>query len=193
MDLKYWQEASHTLARSKGWYAEYDKSTDERWRGAFEASRVQLILNEIAEASEELRDGRPMLYWEGGIKLPEEKLGPGARKPEGFAIELADVFLRAVDFAEMESITLEWDTSVEFCAYHISSSVCLNACLLSLSGALLARYFDDEVSTKDMLSALVSGCRALCEAVHKDHTFEEIVRIKHTYNLTRPNMHGKGF
>jgi uncharacterized membrane protein len=194
MDLKYWQEQSHGLARSKGWYAEYDKrlaAGDEDWCNAFRFSRLQLIANEIAEASEELRDARPYMYFkEVGGHVVYSGPPPAAQKPEGFVIELADVFLRVVDFAESERIKLEWRPDVYVHAEHLRSSVELNCVLFGLTGLVAAHATESKYRPLD---ALVSAVRSLCEQAHTAHTFEEVVRIKHTYNLTRPNMHGKGF
>ena len=59
-------------------------------------SKIMLIVTELAEAVEELRDGR-------GITETYERDG----KPEGFPVELADAVIRALDLAYMTGIDLE--------------------------------------------------------------------------------------
>jgi hypothetical protein len=75
-----------------------------------------LIVTEVAEMTEEIREGNPDVYVEqDGVKIPielpeipsfiltengntpEEKMT--FRKPEGEAIELADVLIRCLDYA----------------------------------------------------------------------------------------------
>lgn len=59
----------------------------ERLYAAYKGNRLMLIVGELVETHEELRSGRPAIY--------EGKDG----KPEGTAVELADVQIRLGDYA----------------------------------------------------------------------------------------------
>lgn len=60
--------------------------------------RLHLVTCEVAEATEELRDGNDptLVYHSGGL----------TRKPEGVPIELADVVIRVFALAEAEGIDM---------------------------------------------------------------------------------------
>lgn len=76
MDIDKFALEIHELAVQKGWW---DKERDPLVIHA-------LIHSEIAEATEEVRNGKP-LYYEG----PDGK-------PEGVAVEIADTIIRALDY-----------------------------------------------------------------------------------------------
>jgi NTP pyrophosphatase (non-canonical NTP hydrolase) len=77
----------------------------------YHTARLALITTEVAEAIEELRKGEPVngTYYVvdgqkygmlGGANLPlPEAAGAGPHKPEGVPSEVADVVIRAFDFA----------------------------------------------------------------------------------------------
>lgn len=73
---------AHGMAKEKGWWP-------EEGRDHFEVAN--LIHSEVAEALEELRDGHGVTEIYFKTEKPE--------KPEGFPIELADVAIRAADYA----------------------------------------------------------------------------------------------
>lgn len=58
--------------------------------------RLMLIVCELAEVMEEIRDGHPLneIYYAHG-------------KPEGVPIELADVFIRLADFCGQHDVPIE--------------------------------------------------------------------------------------
>ena len=79
----------HRWARSKGW-----------WEGKVETTellcaKLLLCVSELTEAMEELRNNH-------SPRETYEKDG----KPEGFAIELADVLIRILDLAEFCGVDL---------------------------------------------------------------------------------------
>lgn len=81
----------------------------DTWRG----NRLMLIVGEVAEAHEEVRDGNGTTSyytdsegerWDNQVH-PED--GEPLRKPEGLPSELADIVIRAGDMAYTEGIDLE--------------------------------------------------------------------------------------
>lgn len=83
----------------------YDMAVSKGFWDAFEnremtldeiGNKLMLIVGEVSEAHEEIRDGH-------GIH--EVYYGPKG-KPEGFAIELADVFIRLMDLVGRHEIDL---------------------------------------------------------------------------------------
>ena len=78
-----WVNEVHQTAIEKGWFEE------ERQR----LELHMLMLTEISEATEEIRNHKPSFYIENG-------------KPEGESIELSDVLLRIFDYAGYKKIDL---------------------------------------------------------------------------------------
>lgn len=85
--LNDYRDRCHALARSKGWY----DGPGERNIG----EQLMLVVTEVAEAMEDLRDGKMALSY-------DEK-----GKPTGFPIEIADVMIRLFDLAGYLRIDLE--------------------------------------------------------------------------------------
>lgn len=81
--ISEWVKEVHQTAIEKGWFEE------ERQR----LELHMLMLSEISEATEEIRNHKPSFYIENG-------------KPEGEAIELVDVLLRIFDYAGYKQIDL---------------------------------------------------------------------------------------
>lgn len=82
--LELFMTEVHQVAKEKGWW-DVPHKTDLECH--------MLMVAEIAEASEEVRKGSPVTYWNAG-------------KPEGEAVELADCILRILDYAEHKKLPL---------------------------------------------------------------------------------------
>lgn len=84
---------SHELACSKGWY-EGRNVSDVNVRIAL----VALVVTELAEAIEAIRNGEPAIHYD-----------TDTGKPEGPCVELADAVIRIADMAEALGWPLEED------------------------------------------------------------------------------------
>lgn len=91
-----WQKHVHRVAREKGWWpgTEPWELPDPVETGA----KLMLIVSEVAEACEELRDDPE--------SLNDIVVGPDG-KPRGFAVELADAVIRIMDLATTLDIDLQ--------------------------------------------------------------------------------------
>lgn len=87
------------IAREKGF------NTEER--GAEIDQKLLLIVSEIVEAQDELRDGHAPtdIYFSGGGADNDGVVYP-ATKPEGFGIELADAIIRIVQLACSQGVDI---------------------------------------------------------------------------------------
>jgi len=88
--IREWQQDVHELAQEKGWYDGRSASPREI------LANLMLVVSEIAEAAENVRDGRIQEVWEEP---------PG--KPCGLPIELADAIIRIFDTATWLGIDIE--------------------------------------------------------------------------------------
>lgn len=79
------QKEIHQVNVDNGWWEE-ERNTGEI---------LMLVTTEIAEAMEEYRNKKPVLYF-------DEK-----GKPEGYGVELADAVIRILDECEAKKINLE--------------------------------------------------------------------------------------
>ena len=183
MNTKHWQPIVHALAVEKGWWDE-PRSVEEC---------LMLVITELAEAAEEYRSGRSLgevRYECSGVPLLSEvnaMMEPGSScmacrkpitKPVGFGIELADVAIRLMDLAGRLKMSIQ---------IHEGRVVRVDRPLLAnLLG--LVWLVADVRSERDFGSAMT---HLVDFADRYGIDLEEMVRIKHEHNKTRPHRHGK--
>lgn len=108
---------------AKGFHEEGDRlrrtAEDAANLRRYYSEKLLLIVSEVTEAQDELRSGRAVdeTYYSGGTFVaidegqpfsdadPRDSMG-NLRKPEGVPSELADVVIRAFDFADEAGIDL---------------------------------------------------------------------------------------
>jgi len=95
MTISELQKQAHEIAKSKGWW-DRERSWEEI---------VCLIHSEISEAFEEYRVGR-MEVWIKYAPGFEEGNTVTLKRPEGFPIELADIVIRLMDWAEHDGVKI---------------------------------------------------------------------------------------
>jgi hypothetical protein len=106
-------------------------------------------------------------------------------KPEGFGVELADVFLRLCDFAE----ALQFTIPIDRVCYVSSPSPEELACELSLLHALVSDYrFGSPAFATDWSGRILAKLRSIATSVDLD--LFAMAELKHEYNKTRPIRHG---
>lgn len=177
----------HENAKNKGWWDGKHRSEKEI---------LMLVVSEIAEATEEVRNKKPMVY---GVEvdhttyetvfLDAANIRMRRLKPEGEAIELVDAVIRLLDWAGFKKWTLEpaWLSAISGHKEEIISSP-------------LEFHFDlvnlvRKMNLTDLGSRkieLVTEFCALIQQYGKQNGWdmEELIDLKHTYNKTRGYKHG---
>lgn len=104
------QELAGMAAESKGFHEDRPKGGPEltNWQG----NKLMLIVSEAVEAHDEIRSGKAA--WE--TYYPDATIGDNG-KPEGVPSEIADVVIRAADFAWTEGFELA-EIIIEKLAYN---------------------------------------------------------------------------
>lgn len=156
----------HRNAVNHGWWEE-EKSRAEIFA---------LIHSELSEALEEYRNKKPMIYY-----LEE--------KPEGIAVELADAVIRILDYIGHK----QDDTHFQY-HYNYAKKPSINTEMETLPGYILCCHyylteaFSYEYHEWDSLEKCICKIQWFIEKNGLD--LEDIIKIKHEYNKTRPYKHG---
>ena len=159
--------AIHENAVEHGWWDE-ERPFDEI---------AALCSSELAEALEESRAGRAMVWYDGD-------------KPEGIAVEMADCLIRILDYFGKVGFVQGYQT--------ISKAKREKK---TLSAAIMATNYELAAANKSTghMGHLrdIHMASAACEIVGWFGNIEldvlAVVREKHEYNKTRPYKHGKKF
>lgn len=199
LNLNDFAKEVHRVAVEHGWYdGQETRSTDEI---------IALIHSEWSEALEEYRAGRPMLWHEcmnchepcmedscGDWYDGECALGELAKKPEGIMIELIDGCIRILDYMGHKKYCLEAGRdNVERLAQAgelIVRARCSEGFNLPSLIALLhwqTAVFHGDLGVAGLISPMASVFFWIQE---QGFDPEELLRMKHEYNKTRPYKHG---
>jgi len=192
MDLNAWSEKLHQTAVEKGWWEKHSSPMD----GAVE--KAVLIVTELAEAVEAYRENRIAI-----------EVSDMTGKPDGFAVEIADAVIRALDLAgaftrcELTSLkpreavnefcglgdevdALEWPTCLDYNDRRADHDVLW--LVRAASRCALA-----EIETPvEVMTHVIGGTIFWCEliATRVGFDLEEAVRVKAEFNKTRGHRHG---
>lgn len=184
----------HAVAVEHGW-----------WEGERdEPTLVSLMCCEVAEAMEEYRARRPMVWhlcmesgtvcdmercenWEDGKCGTDDMTS----KPEGIAVELIDCCLRILDLAGARGWEMWQDRTFDVWRVancerveHLSMGELTAWLFYELSGLVAT----GQVHQLDKLVQIVGSIAGWVEAQGVD--FEAVLRAKHEYNKTRSYRHG---
>jgi NTP pyrophosphatase (non-canonical NTP hydrolase) len=186
-DINTLAAAIHQNAVDHGWW---EKDRDF-------AEIIALIHSELSEALEEFRSGKPTLYYScqalgepcntGDCKeWRGNACGWSARtdKPEGIAVELADVVIRILDYCGRRKIDIGEALALRkagFIAHPLPELVAECHYLLSMA-------FKHEEPRSLYFAEIIALANNWCAEAGRD--LEEVIRIKHEYNKTRPYRHG---
>ena len=204
LNLNEMSKEIYQVSVEHGWYE------DEENRDA--NTKIALIHSEWSEALEEYRANRPMVWFECGLdKKPceEEQCSDwsGGRcrergmKPEGIAIELIDGCIRILDFVGYKGwpIPEVWDTveklmecakQIQYNAFEIRAENTSLPVLVRFLHWYTAEFEMNEELSDSMLSLLEAvGVAFLWIKTHGGDP-EDLLRMKHEYNKTRPYKHG---
>lgn len=139
---------------------------------------MALVHSEGGEATEALRDGKPALYGQDG-------------KPEGVAVEVADIAIRLMDACEHFNVPLceEWATLAD-----LPNKATPPTDPIERIGWIHVAIPNITIEEPDWTAAEAVECIERCEAVCQSFGVDlwMVIETKHAFNLTRPYKHGRG-
>lgn len=162
MKLSELIEESHRMAVEKGWWS---TNADDH------TGKVGLIVSELSEALEEWRDRKPALYYVEG-------------KPEGLAVELADVAIRLADLCGKKGAEVAGNLGD-------GRLVALGEGSVPAEFALAMRTACSLIDAEDFgwaAGELFAEVSRLAERLQCDLVYA--VKEKMRYNASRPFRHG---
>jgi hypothetical protein len=187
--ISEWQQEAHALAVEKGWYEGVTDNLSPTRIG----SRLALIHREISEATDCVCTRQMSVYWVDADDVVHDYEGAELLgfKPEGFPIELADVFLRLCDFAESMGIQMDEPSAEASYAFSVDNPESVAFELNELHNSLSACQWSGPGHQIDgyVLSGCLSHLFAIAAATGVD--LLAMAEIKHEHNKTRPHKHGK--
>lgn len=170
---------------------------------------ISLIHSEWSEALEEARAENPMVYVFGsnGNKCEFAKLGSGVAgfdncKPEGIAIELIDGVIRIFDIFGQYGYKVSRSDVQTLIEATKKANVYLKKKTMVAEIVMAAHSLTAKAGEAMMMNAPVKIAMApleacvgivLCWVQLQGWNPEQLLKIKHEYNKTRPYKHGKKF
>lgn len=188
MHLNELRDKAHAMAVEKGWWEKECPSFEKR----------MLMVSEVAEATEEARKNGPPIYQLAGIDPPIRT--PDMRecwnknlKPEGEAIELADLCIRIADWFGWKRWDLDYVTT-----YHEVRTI--SDLVRSFEPKQIINPLDHHLQMVEMICLSIG----VNEPTNLGRTFrlvaqyfryqgwnlEQAISLKMAYNATRPHRHG---
>ncbi len=184
MNLTEFSKEVHANAIAHGWWEE-ERPFDEI---------IALIHSELSEALEEYRNKKPNLYYsctsskrmETGYPCGECQYCTGS-KPEGVAVELADVVIRILDYCGREGIDIE---AVE--TPYVINKYTFTEMLVRCHNTLSLAFAMNENAGSLPKAYFLRECIAFIKYWFSDNgiNFDGTLLLKHEYNKGRPYKHG---
>ena len=160
-----------------------------------------LVIGEIGEAAEEVRSGKPPIYFidhKGEQHIPHDltydaffaPYGDGMKpcKPEGMIVELVDVGLRLIDLLACRDVrpSIFSDSSIMQYAYTAGGNSPLAHFRELARWASIGQPVPSAANTWSALLACTSQ-----RGIRKE--FDAMLEVKMEFNRTREKLHGKKF
>lgn len=205
MNLTEFKDEVHKNAVDHGWW-ESDRSI---------AECLALVHSEWSEALEEDRAGHPDVWYacnEGCKPIichpkdetdctaygKENECRYHSKKPEGVCIELVDGCIRLLDLIGYIGDSRSFDIDLEYimCLTEPQTFQCslpVFVARLHASTAWLMDPYGEDNRELEIRSIYALIARVCCFIEARGYDPEELLRVKHNYNLTRPYKHGKAY
>lgn len=188
--INEWRDVVHANAVDKGWWPD-ERTLDEV---------ICLIISELSEALEEYRNGKPYIYYlcqhhDTRAGCPDKydgcqhgkNEGCALRKPEGIAVEMADVLIRILDYAGHKGIDMTRATTDIATVYHKEP---ITRVMMNVTYFLSNYWILDDDFTGNEFNLCKAAAYIIKWFERQRIDVWEIVFIKHEYNKTRPFRHG---
>lgn len=190
LDLNEFAQEVHAVSVEHGWWEGEDNNDID--------TKIALIHSEWSEALEEYRAGRPMVWHRCDEAENDEEpvcvenacaawvngdcdICSRDNKPEGIAVELVDGVIRILDLMAAKDMDFAQVGYVYGVKRTLPQLVAVLHCATAMSGPE-----DDDAAS--WLNGCIEAVREWLEDQGVD--MDEILRLKHEYNKTRPYRHG---